>query len=75
MTELIPFPTPEHAPDDLTCDELLDRLQSLQDALAALDDEEPEDMASDRYTRWADRHEALEDELDDVLDLLDELDP
>ena len=31
-------------------------------------------MASDRYTRWADRHEALEDELDDVLDLLDELD-
>ena len=74
MTEPIPFPTPEHAPDDLTCDELLDRLQSLQDALAALDDEEPEDMASDRYTRWADRHEALEDELDDVLDLLDELD-
>ena len=47
----------------------------MQDALAALDDEEPEDMASDRYTRWADRHEALEDELDDVLDLLDELDP
>lgn len=39
MTEPIPFPTPEHAPDDLT------------------------------------RHEALEDELDDVLDLLDELDP
>ena len=75
MTEPIPFPTLEHAPDDLTCDELLDRLQSLQDALAALDDEEPEDMASDRYTRWADRHEALEDELDDVLDLLNELDP
>lgn len=75
MTEPIPFPTPEHAPDDLTRDELLGRLQSLQDALAALDDEEPEDMASDRYTRWADRHEALEDELDDVLDLLDELDP
>ena len=75
MTEPIPFPTPEHAPDDLTRDELLDRLQSLQDALAALDDEEPEDMASDRYTRWADRHEALEDELVDVLDLLDVLDP
>ena len=63
MTEPIPFPTPEHAPDELTRDELLDRMQSLQDALAALDDEEPEDMASDRYTRWADRHEALEDAL------------
>ena len=76
MTEPIPFPTPEHAPDEMTRDELLGHLQSLQDALAALDDEEPEDMASsDRYTRWADRHEALEDELDDVLDLLDELDP
>ena len=75
MTEPIPFPTPEHAPDEMTRDELLDRLQSLQDALAVLDDEEPEDMASDRYTRWAARHEALEDELDDVLDLLDELDP
>ena len=43
-----------------------------QDALAALAEEEPEDMASDRYTRWADRHEALEDALDDILDLLDE---
>ena len=75
MTEPIPFPTPEHAPDELTRGELLGRLQSLQDALAALDDEAPEDMASARYTRWADRHEALEDELDDVLDLLDELDP
>ena len=74
MTAPIPFPTPEHASDEMTRDELLGRMQSLQDALAALDEEEPEDMASDRYTRWADRHEALEDELDDVLDLLDELD-
>ena len=36
MTEPLPFPTPEHAPDELTRDELLDRMQSLQDALAAL---------------------------------------
>ena len=74
MTDPIPFPTPEHAPDEMPRDELLGRLQSLQDELAALDEKEPEDMASDRYTRWADRHEALEDALDDVLDLLDELD-
>jgi len=74
MPEPIPFPAPAHTPDEMTRDELLGRLQTLQDALAALDGEEPEDMASDRYTRWADRHEALEDELDDILDLLDELD-
>lgn len=74
MPEPIPFPVPEHAPDEMTRDELLGRMQALQDELAALDEEEPEDMASDRYTRWADRHEALEDALDDVLDQLDELD-
>ena len=32
---------------------------------------EPEDMMSKAYERWGERHEALEDELDDLLDLLD----
>ena len=31
----------------------------------------PEDMMSKAYERWGERHEALEDELDDLLDLLD----
>ena len=32
---------------------------------------EPEDMMSKAYERWGERHEALEDELDELLDLLD----
>ena len=30
-----------------------------------------EDMMSKAYERWGERHEALEDELDELLDLLD----
>ena len=42
--------------------------------IARLDQEEPEDMDSEAYDAWGDRHEALEDLADDILDRLDELD-
>ena len=42
-----------------------------REKLAELDAREPEDMMSKAYERWGERHEALEDELDDLLDLLD----
>ena len=45
--------------------------QELREKLAELDAREPEDMMSKAYERWGERHEALEDELDDLLDLLD----
>ena len=41
--------------------------------LAALDKKEPKNMMSDAYADWADRHEALEDTLDDIDDRLDSL--
>lgn len=44
------------------------RIRAVREKLAKLDAKEPEDMASEAYERWADRHEALEDELDDLLD-------
>ena len=59
--------------------ELLDCLAAVRQRIARLDQEEPEDMDSETYDNWADRlrldrHEALEDLADDILDRLDELD-
>lgn len=41
--------------------------------LAALDKKEPKNMMSEAYGDWADRHEALEDVLDDIDDRLESL--
>ncbi len=68
MAQIIPFPAGAEEPEQ---DDLLARVQELHEQLAALDEREPEDMASTAYDRWAERHEALEDELDDLMDLLD----
>ena len=54
--------------------ELLDCLAAVRQRIARLDGEEPEDMDSEAYDAWGDRHEALEDLADDILDRLDELD-
>ena len=54
--------------------ELLDCLSAVRQRIARLDQEEPEDMDSEAYDAWGDRHEALEDLADDILDRLDELD-
>ena len=54
--------------------ELLDYLATVRAWIAGLDGEEPEDMDSEAYDSWGDRHEALEDLADDILDRLDELD-
>lgn len=40
--------------------------------IAALDEKEPRNMMSAAYEEWADKHEELEDILDDIQDLLDE---
>ena len=65
MTDLIPFPAmpEEEDPQALSREALLAQAQELR---------EPADMMSAQYERWAARHEALEDALDDILDLLDE---
>ena len=41
--------------------------------LEQLDELEPEDMDSDAYEDWGERHEALEDLADELQDRLDEL--
>ena len=37
-----------------------------------LEDEDPETLTSDDFEIWANKHEDLEDILDDIQDLLDE---
>jgi len=73
MAQIIPFPADagESSLKSLSREELLALAQELREKLAALDAREPEDMMSKAYERWGERHEALEDELDDLLDLLD----
>ena len=53
--------------------ELEDYLDTVRDWIARLDEEEPEDMESEAYQAWGDRHEALEDLADDIVDRLEEL--
>lgn len=52
--------------------ELLDCLAAVRQRIARLDQEEPEDMDSEAYDDWADRHEALEDIRDEIEDRLEE---
>lgn len=62
----------EEDPQALSRETLLAQAQELRERIADLDAREPADMMSAQYERWAARHEALEDALDDILDLLDE---
>ena len=53
--------------------ELEDYLDTVRGWIARLDEEEPEDMESEEYEDWGDRHEALEDLADDIVDCLEGL--
>ena len=61
-------------PDGLDREGLLACLASLRQRIAELDAAEPEDMESEAYEDWGDRHEELEDLVDEILDRLDDLD-
>ena len=71
MAQIIPFPADAEEPEleALSREALLALAQELREKLAELDAREPEDMMSKAYERWGERHEALEDELDELLDL------
>ena len=47
-------------------------LAEIRRRIAALDEREPEDMASEAYDEWSEQHEKLEDIADDILDRLEE---
>ena len=64
-----------HGPDlyAMNRQELEDYRATVRDWIARLDEEEPEDMDSEAYEAWGDRHEALEDLADDIQDRLEAL--
>ena len=60
-------------PEQMNREELTDYLEQLQALIAQLDAEEPADMESEEYEDWGDRHEELEDLVDEVMDRLEYL--
>lgn len=48
-------------------------LETVRERIARLDEQEPEDMDSEEYENWGQRHEELEDLADEIMDRLDEL--
>lgn len=59
--------------DTMEKDSLRVYLKELRERIRDLDTREPRNMNSEAYEEWADRHEELEDLVDEVLDRLDEL--
>ena len=74
MAEIIEFPAQNGAEDtdELSREELLTLLDRLRAEIAALDEKEPKNMNSEAYETWADRHEELEDQVDEILELLED---
>lgn len=72
MADIIDFDA-YRDPADMDKAELLAYLELLRRQIAELDEAEPADMESEAYEDWGQRHEDLEDLVDDVLDRLEEL--
>ena len=73
MADIIDFETAFPIPEDADREELTRRLEAVRAQIDRLDELEPENMDSEEYETWGDRHEELEDLADELLDRLDEL--
>ena len=72
MEIIIDF-TPDRPDIEDMCPEALRRYrQEIEEQIADLDEREPEDMDSEAYDAWADRHEMLEDIRDEIEERLEE---
>ena len=72
MAEIIDF-SGEPELDGMSREQLTAYLETVRERIARLDEEEPADMESEAYEDWGQRHEDLEDLVDDVLERLEEL--
>lgn len=59
--------------DGLSLEELEEYRSELEARLRDMDDDEPENMAGEKFEQWADAHESLEDLLSEAEDRIDEL--
>ena len=73
MGDIIPFNQFWEEPDldAMGREELKAYLAQVRDELARLDEKEPQDMDSEEYEVWGDKHEELEDLADEIWDRLD----
>lgn len=73
MANIIDFPPLPDWEDleTMSRQELQTCLEAIREQIAQLDEEEPEDMESDAYDAWGDRHEELEDMADEIADRLE----
>lgn len=69
MGQVVEFPSPKGEKRQA----LRSELEQVRQEIAALDLEEPEDMESEAYEAWGDRHEELEDRADDLIEALEAL--
>lgn len=75
MADIIDINFFEEAPDlsDFSQAQLIAYLKSVNHQLALLGESEPDDMDSEAYETWGDRHETLENLADEIQDRLDEV--
>ncbi|WP_455581447.1 hypothetical protein [Dysosmobacter sp.] len=59
--------------DGLSRERLEEYLDIVWKQIGRLDEQEPEDMESEDYEEWGERHEELEDLADEIQDRLEEL--
>ncbi|QNL45164.1 hypothetical protein H8790_03835 [Oscillibacter hominis] len=73
MADIISFSEFAEEPDldAMSREQLADYLEAVQEQIKQLDREEPEDMESESYENWGDRHEELEDLADEILERLE----
>lgn len=74
MADIMDFSPYARKPDldAMSREELLECLQDVWGRIGQLDMQEPEVMDSEEYDAWGNCHEALEDLVDEIMDLLDE---
>ena len=59
--------------DSMDKAQLQESLEAVRAQICQLDEAEPSDMNSEAYELWGDRHEELEDLLDEITERLEEL--
>ena len=75
MADMIDFSQYAQAPEisEMNREQLSNYLRQVRERIARLDESEPEDMECEEYQVWGERHERLEDLVDEIQDRLEEL--